>query len=176
VDWRTRLSSVPPDSVRCTRAVPVPTSHSRENASALRYNSLDCPVCHRTVRCASGQWMSSAQWSTLTAGTMQHSARQKSEQRARGAPDCPVHHQTIRCHKKTKAPKVNCSRTLTVGWRGGAPDTEQWVSGGAPNCPVRPSTAASPTATLVVGGYKYPSTTTTPSIQVFQISHSIQEL
>jgi hypothetical protein len=30
------------------------TSHSREFKGALRYNSPDCPVCHRTVRCASG--------------------------------------------------------------------------------------------------------------------------
>jgi hypothetical protein len=30
------------------------------------------------------------------------------------------------------------------------------VSGGAPDCPVRPSTAATPTAVLVVEGYKYP--------------------
>jgi hypothetical protein len=50
------------------------------------------------------------------------------------------------------------------------------VSDGAPDCPVHPSTAASPTATLVVEGYKYPPTTTTSSIQVFWTSHSIQEL
>jgi hypothetical protein len=164
VDWRTGLSGVPPDCVRCTRAVPVPTSHSREFNSALRYNS---PDSHRTVRWASAQRISSAQRSTLTAGTVQHSARQKSEQRVRGAPDCPVHHQAVRCHKKTKAPTINCSRTLTVGWRGSALDTEQWVSGGAPDCPVRPSTAASPTATLVVEGYKYPQP---PQLQASKIS------
>jgi hypothetical protein len=56
-------------------------------------------------------------------------------------------------------------QTLTVGWRGDAPDS-----------PVRPSPAASPMATLVVEGYKYPPTTTTPSIQDFWTSHSIQEL
>ncbi|KAL5658382.1 hypothetical protein ACJX0J_031545, partial [Zea mays] len=36
------------------------------------------------------------------------------------------------------------------------------LSGGAPDCPVCPSTAASPMATLLVEGYKYPPTTTTP--------------
>jgi hypothetical protein len=41
------------------------------------------------------------------------------------------------------------------------------VSGGAPDYPVRPSTAATPNGLLVVEGYKYPPTTTTPSIQVF---------
>jgi hypothetical protein len=45
---------VAPDSVRCTRAVQLRTSHSREFQGALRYNSLDCSVCHRTVRCATG--------------------------------------------------------------------------------------------------------------------------
>jgi hypothetical protein len=48
VDWRTRLSGVPPDNVWCTRTVQGSTSHSRENAGALRYNSLDCPVCQRS--------------------------------------------------------------------------------------------------------------------------------
>jgi hypothetical protein len=170
------MLGVPSDSVRCTRAVQVPNSHSHENAGVLRYNSPDCPVCQQTVRWASGQRLSCAQRSTLTAWTAQHSARQKSEQRVRGAPDCSVHHQIVRCHKKTKAPTVNCSRTLTVVWRGGTPDTEQWVSGGAPDYPVLPSTAASRTATLVVEGYKYPPTTKTSSIQVFWTSHLIQEL
>jgi hypothetical protein len=50
------------------------------------------------------------------------------------------------------------------------------VSGGAPDCPVRPSTDSLPNGYVVVEGYKYPPTTTTPSIQVFQTSHSIQEL
>jgi hypothetical protein len=53
----------------------------------------------------------------------------------------------------------------------------QTVSGGAPDCPVRPSTDSLPNGYVVVEGYKYPpTTTTTPSIQVFQTSHSIQEL
>jgi hypothetical protein len=49
VVWRTGLSGVPPDSVRCTRAVPVPTSHSWENTGALRYNLPDCPVRQRAT-------------------------------------------------------------------------------------------------------------------------------
>jgi hypothetical protein len=50
------------------------------------------------------------------------------------------------------------------------------MSGGAPDCPLRPSPVASPMATKVIGGYKYTPTTTTFGIQVFQRSHSIQEL
>jgi hypothetical protein len=49
------------------------------------------------------------------------------------------------------------------------------VSGGAPDCPVRPSTTANPNGCLVVEGYKYPTTTTTPTIQAFHTLHSIQE-
>ena len=44
------LKNGAPDSVRCTRTVQVSTSHSQENEGALRYNSPDCPVCHRTVQ------------------------------------------------------------------------------------------------------------------------------
>jgi hypothetical protein len=50
------------------------------------------------------------------------------------------------------------------------------VSGGAPDCPVRPSTDSLPNGWFGGWGYKYPPTTTTPSIQVFRTSHSIQEL
>jgi hypothetical protein len=54
--WRTGLSGVPPNSVRCTTGqCPVhqgtqrPTLHLREFLEELRYNSPDCPVPHRTV-------------------------------------------------------------------------------------------------------------------------------
>ena len=54
--------------------------------------------------------------------------------------------------------------------------TPKTVSGGAPDGPVRPSTDSLPNGCFGGWGYKYPPTTTTPSIQVFQTSHSIQEL
>jgi hypothetical protein len=41
------------------------------------------------------------------------------------------------------------------------------VSGGAPDCPVHPSTDSLPNGWFGGWGYKYPPTTTTPSIQVF---------
>jgi hypothetical protein len=84
------LWSGAPDSVRCTMLVQIQNSHSRENPGALRYNSPDCPVCHRTVRCASGQRLSSAQQSTLMDEQYSTVPRQKSEQQVTGAPDCPV--------------------------------------------------------------------------------------
>jgi hypothetical protein len=54
----TKKPSVPwsgaPDSVRCTRTIQSQTRHSRVSQGALRYNSPDCLVCHRTLRCDSG--------------------------------------------------------------------------------------------------------------------------
>jgi hypothetical protein len=67
---------------------------------------------------------------------------------------------------------VKTVRTLTVGWRG-------WRT---EHCPVAHRTVRcahrqqpAPTGELVVGGYKYPTTTPTPTIQGFTIVHSIQE-
>ena len=97
---------MPPDSVRCTRTVQVSTSHSQENEGALRYNLPDCPVFQQ-----SNGYL--RQWSTLTAGTVQHSTMQKSEQRSlRGtglygvAPDCPVS-QEDKAYKGLPAPNPN---------------------------------------------------------------------
>jgi hypothetical protein len=50
--WRTELSGVPPDSVRCTRVDQLELATFGFLEMPLCYNSLDCPVWHRTVRCA----------------------------------------------------------------------------------------------------------------------------
>jgi hypothetical protein len=63
-------------------------------------------------------------------------------------------------------------RTLTVGWRG-------WRTKQCPmahrivRCTHRQQPP--PTVVLVVEGYKYPPTTSTPTIQAFITLHSIQE-
>jgi hypothetical protein len=143
VVWRIGLSGVPPDSVRCTMPVQIWSSHSRENAGALRYNSPDCPVCHRATanqRATVDSNGSTVHHSTTTevratsqSGTgLFDAARGQSPQRSTGL------------------------QTLTVGWRGGAPDSLQCLSDGAPDCSVHPPPVASLTATLVVEGYKYP--------------------
>ena len=46
--WRTGLTSVPPDSVRCTRTVRLRTLHLRVSEAVLRYNSPDYPVHQRS--------------------------------------------------------------------------------------------------------------------------------
>jgi hypothetical protein len=63
--WRTELSSVPPDSVRCTRVDQLELATFGFLEKPLHYNSPDCPVCHRTVRCASSA-TATAQRSTPT--------------------------------------------------------------------------------------------------------------
>jgi hypothetical protein len=136
-------------TVRCTRTVQGSISHSRENTGALRYNSLDCSVCHWTVRCVSGQRLS-AHNGRLQKYLPCEQCRGRSQSReVRG-------HRTVRCHKRTKLQRTTSLRTLTVGCRGGAPD-----------CPVCPSPATFPTATLVVGGCKYPQP---PQLQASKFS------
>jgi hypothetical protein len=146
---------VPPDSVRCTREERLQTLHLRVSQAHLRYNSPDCPVCHRTVWCASGATVIYAQRSTL------QSKQCKSDVRAadRGAPDCPVSHQTVRCHMRTKtsngrpAPSPN----KRMPWRhtGHCLVVHRTLFGGAPDCPMRPSPADFSNGYNFVGGYKY---------------------
>jgi hypothetical protein len=163
---------VPPDSVRCATPVQLQTSHYQEFQDALRYNSPDYPMSQRsngypapTVDCKSA--CHDEQFTI------------ESKQQSQRAPDCPLWYRTVRCRKKTKSPTVDQLRTLTVGWRGGAPDSAQYLSGGAPDYLVRPSLAA------LANGYTvahrtvrcaHRPTTTSFGIQVFQRSHSIQEL
>jgi hypothetical protein len=142
--WRTGLSGVPPESVRCTREDRPQTLHLQVSPGALRYNSPDYPVCHRTVRCtkrSNGYERNGRVHSALT--ELQFAVEVKTG--ASGAPDseqclsgvaldCPV-------HQDVRAPTVETVRTLTVGWRG-------WRTGlsGAPI-----DSSPTPTVGLVVG-------------------------
>jgi hypothetical protein len=130
-NWRTGLSGVPPDSVRCTRIV-----HSEP--ATLGNSRAPSAIIHRTVRCVSGQQLSSAngrlykvlQWDTMP--------RQKSEQQSHRAPDCPVP-QEDKAPTIDRAPNPNGwvmwrltgQRTVHVRWctkLSGAP-----IAGSLPN-------------------------------------------
>jgi hypothetical protein len=78
---------------RCTRGRTLKTLQLRVFQAQLRYNSSDCPVYHRTVRCTSEAMAICAQRSTLTDEQCSTVTWQKSEQKVRGAPDCPVPHE-----------------------------------------------------------------------------------
>jgi hypothetical protein len=81
--WRTGLSGVPPDSVRCTRENNYELLSFGFLEMPLRYNSPDCLVYHAeqrltapTVVCKSEQCVNSAR-----------TAHAESEQAPEGAPD-----------------------------------------------------------------------------------------
>jgi hypothetical protein len=116
--WRTGLSGVPPDNVRCAREDRPQTLHLQVSPGALCYNSLDCPVCHQTVRCTkrSNDYqrnrrvhiaLTELQFTAeVRAGA---SGTPDSEQCLYGvAPKCMV-------HQDVRAPTVETVRTLTVG-------------------------------------------------------------
>jgi hypothetical protein len=115
--WRTGLSGVPPESVRCTRTVRLRTLQLRVSPAPLRYNSPDSSVCHRTVWCTSGATTSQhnsrlqrySAWIVCAEVRAAVEGAPDSEQCMSGAaPDCPV-------PPEDKAPTVESARTLTVG-------------------------------------------------------------
>jgi hypothetical protein len=171
-------------------------SKGAKKSSVPGSGALDCLVCHRTVSGAPGPY--SVQLSTLgflrpRSAIIHRTVRCTSRATATSATvDCNGHLQMLQCAQKSeqppethrtvnstcpvpledKAPTVVCARTLMVGWRG-------WRTG---QCPVAHRTVLCaqrqqplPNGCLVVEGYKYPSSTSTPTIQAFITLHSIQE-
>jgi hypothetical protein len=147
---------VPPDSVRCTRTVQGPNSHSRVSTSALRYNSPDCPVHQR-----SNDYF--AQRSPPKAEEQRNSAQivcDRAERGVRGAPDteqclsgaaldCPVPLEE-KASNGQKLPNPN-------GW-------VTWLAHRTVRCAHRQQ--PSPTVVWWLRAINTPPTTTTPSIQV----------
>jgi hypothetical protein len=135
--WRTGLSGMPPDSVRCTtgqcpvyQGASARTPHLRVSQAQLRYNSPDMFGAHRTVWCTSGATAICAQWSTLQSFRCQ-SRRSEGHRTVRCrtglsgvAPDCLVLHED-KASNGRPAPSPN--RKMT------------WRRNG--HCPVRPSPA-----------------------------------
>jgi hypothetical protein len=166
--WRTRLSGVPPDSVRCsTDSVRCTRDSNSElltfgnsgGRSAIihwtvRCSTGQCPVAHQTVRCASGATATSRQRSSaesIKCAAVRARVRAEpdgapdTEQCLSGAPpDCPV-------AQKTEAPTVGIQRFGDVA---GAPDSVRWRTGlsGAP-C----NNNLHQTASLVVGAINTPN-------------------
>jgi hypothetical protein len=149
------VSGAPPDSVRCTRALEAELFTFGKRRRALRYNSPDCPVSHRTVRCASGATTTSramVDCNRIQCATVRTEVRA----RAGGAPDSPEAPQV-------RAPTVEPQRLADVA---GAPDSVWWRTGlfGAP------CDRTLPTAIFGGWGYTYPNHPTFNGIQVFHSS------
>jgi hypothetical protein len=122
--WRTRLSGVPPDSVRCPGSI---------NSKLLSFGFLRgrSAIIHRSVRCATKLSGVPTEQRLQRYGPLQQTPVKAlqyadSSQRVRAvpegapdseqwlsgaAPDCPV-------LQDVRAPTVETVRTLTVGWRG----------------------------------------------------------
>jgi hypothetical protein len=170
--WRTGLSGVPPDSVRCTRAI---------NAELASFGNLGgrSAIIHRTVRCASGATTTSRKWSSaegIKCATVRACARRSQSRRQMAHwtvyRTCPVHHRTVQWPHKLELQRSNPNDW--VMWL-----VHRTVSGGAPDCPVRPSTEAIPNGHFGGWGYKYPQPPHIHDIQVFSLqtsykSYSIQ--
>jgi hypothetical protein len=151
---------VPPNSVRCTRALKakLATFGNFQGRSA---------IIHRTVRCASGATATSRatvdcnriQCATVHAEVRAHAGgASDSLQDLSGAPpDSPEAPQV-------RAPTVEPQRSANVA---GAPDSVRWRTGlsDAP-CDYSP-----PTAIFGGWGYKYPNHPTFNGIQVFTLLH-----
>jgi hypothetical protein len=138
--WRTGLSGVPPDSVRCTRAV---------QAGVLTFGFLRrlCAIIHRTIQCDT-TLSGVPSRATVASATVdsngrltQRTVRAESEQRQKAHrtmnSDCLVHHWTVRWPRLSELQRSNPNSWVT--WL-----AHRTVSDGAPDCPVHPSTAAQP--------------------------------
>jgi hypothetical protein len=91
--WRTGLSGVPPDNVRCTRdsnsellTFGNSGGHSAIIHRTVRCSTGQCPVAHRTVRCASGATATSRQRSS-TEGIKCATVRARVRAEPDGAPN-----------------------------------------------------------------------------------------
>jgi hypothetical protein len=165
--WRTGLSGVPRDSVRCTRENQLKLLSFRFFGEPLRYNSPDYPVGHQIVRCAkrSNGYSTNGrlQKCTVTVNSVDYARRSQSRrQKAHRTvnSDCPLHHRTVRWPRLSELQRLNPNDWVT--WL-----AHRIVSGGTPDCPVRPSTDSLPNGHFGGWGYKYPPTTTLQGIQVF---------
>jgi hypothetical protein len=158
---------VPPDSVWCTRALEVVLFTFGKRQRALRYNSPDCPVshrtvsgAHRTVRCASEATTTSratVDCSRIKCATVRARVRARaggaldSLQYLSGAPpDSPEAPQV-------RAPTVEPQRSADVA--------------GALDCPVRQATAHFQQPYFGGWGCKYPNHPTFNGIQVSTLLH-----
>jgi hypothetical protein len=151
--WRTGLSGVPTDSVRCTRAL---------EAELFTFGNFQggSAKIHRTVRCDSRATATSR--ATVDCNTLNARLRaQRSRARAGGTPDslqglsgAPPDSQA---GPQVRAPTVEPQRSADVA--------------GAPDCPMRHATAAFQQPYFGGWGYKYPNHPTFNGIQVFPLLH-----
>jgi hypothetical protein len=138
--WRTGLSGVPPDSVRCTREL------EAELATFEKMGGRSA-IIHRTVRCASGATTTSRQRSTATAFNALQCAPE-SEQRQTA-------HRTSQRPHQSELQRSNPNGRVT------------WLAHRTVRCAMRQQ--SSPNGWFGGRGYKYPQPPTIHCIQVFHL-------
>jgi hypothetical protein len=144
--WRTGLSGVPPDSVRCTREL-------NSELLTFRNSGSRSAIIHRTVRCSIGLSGVPAEQRLLHANGRQQRAvnalqcAQKSEQSQKAHQtvnsDCPLHHRTVRWPRRQKLQWSNPNGRVT------------WLAHRTVRCAMRQQPP--PTAHLVVGAINTPN-------------------
>jgi hypothetical protein len=158
--WRTGLSSVPPDSVWCTREI---------NSKLATFGNLGShsAIIHRTVRCAkrsNGRQHNGRVQRSADNSTLRELRAQKSEQAQMAHQTvnrtCPVHHWTVRWPTCQKLQWSNPNGWVT------------WLAHRIVRCARRQQ--SSPTTILVVGAINTPNHTLQDT-QAFTTPHSIQE-
>jgi hypothetical protein len=126
-------------------------------------------VCHAEQRLLRQRSSWTVGWQRYSADCTRRSQSRRQKAHRTVNSDCPEHHQTVRWPHLSELQWSNPNGWVT--WL-----AHRIVFGGAPDYPVRPSTAAFTNGHFGGWGYKYPPTTTLQGIQVFQPTHSIQEL
>jgi hypothetical protein len=114
--WRTGLSGVPPDSVRCTR-------DSNSELLTFGNSGSSSAIIHRTVRCRTGLSGVPAEQRLLRANgrlqkafnALQCALESEQSQKAHRTvnSDCPVHHRTVRWPRCQKLQRSESNSRVT---------------------------------------------------------------
>jgi hypothetical protein len=147
---------------------PVHQDEHQANRPLSSFFRVRSAIIHQIVRWANGTTVTWRQ-SSCAKSKQWWTVRGRAQSRGvRAHRTCPMWHQIVRCNYRTKAPTVVRSKPQRACWRG----THRTVIS---TCPVCPSPADSANDYEVVGGYKYPPTTSFNGIKVLWSSYSIQK-
>jgi hypothetical protein len=156
----------------CHRTVSGAPGPYNPKPATLGFSPARSAIIHCTVQCDSGATATSRNGRLQKLKIQRNSAQQCAAEQSHPSEAHRTLHSAYPVPLEDKASNGQMLMNPN-GW-------EMWLahrtmSGGAPDCPVRPSTAAHPNGCLVVEGFNYPPTTTTPTTQAFHTLHSIQE-
>jgi hypothetical protein len=148
--WRTGLSGVPPDSVRCTREL-------QAELNTFGNSQRRSAIIHRTVRCTTGQCPVPQGRATLNSSASGICSA-IIHRTVRCTPDCPVWQRSNGYFARNgRLQRIKCAPDSLQDLSGAPPDSQAGPQdraptvgiqrpgdvAGAPDCPVHPSTAAS---------------------------------